>query len=80
LGSTEAEKGFPMKDSGAERRPTNSESEKLRVARVARNMPSRSREKEWSSRWCCGVSGAWLWIRMARRLGRTRISIVNTAK
>jgi len=52
LASTEAENGFPMNDRGAERRPTNNEREKFRVARVARNMPSKRREKEWNSKWC----------------------------
>lgn len=48
-----------MKDRGVDRRPTNNESEKLSVARVARKMPRIRREKEWSKRWCWGVRGVW---------------------
>ena len=50
LASIEGEKGFPIKDRGVDRRPTNSEREKLSVARVARNMPRRRSEKDWRSR------------------------------
>ena len=50
LGSTEAEKGLPTNDRGADRRPTNRESEKFKVARVAKNIPNRSRENEWIRR------------------------------
>ena len=46
LGSTEAEKGLPTNDRGADSRPTNSESEKFKVARVARNIPRRSSEND----------------------------------
>lgn len=52
LGSTEAEKGLPTKDRGAARRPINSESEKFKVARVAKNIPNRSRENDWIRRYC----------------------------
>ena len=38
-----------MNDRGAESRPIKSESEKFRVARVARNMPSDNKEKHWMS-------------------------------
>ena len=50
LGSTEAEKGLPTKDRGADRRPTNREREKFKVARVAKNIPNRSRENDWIRR------------------------------
>ena len=50
LGSTEAEKGLPTNDRGADRRPTNRESEKFKVARVAKNIPNRSRENDWIRR------------------------------
>jgi hypothetical protein len=59
LGSTEPEKELPMKDRGADRSPTNNESEKFNVASVARNIPNRSSENEWSKRYCCAVSEAW---------------------
>ena len=36
----------PMKDKGVESRPTRKAREKFSVARVARNMPSRRREKQ----------------------------------
>ena len=41
--------GGPTKESGLESRPTNRESEKFSVARVARNIPSKRSEKHWRS-------------------------------
>lgn len=38
-------KGGPMKERGVDKRPTNREREKLSVARVARNIPSKRSEK-----------------------------------
>lgn len=52
LASIEPENGLQMNDSGVERRPTNNESEKFRVASVARNMPRTSRENECRRRRC----------------------------
>lgn len=43
----------PTNESGAANRPTRKESEKLRVARVARNMPKSSKEKHCRSNVCC---------------------------
>lgn len=50
LASTEDEKGFPVKVKGVDRSPMNSESEKFKVASVARNMPRTSREIDWRSK------------------------------
>lgn len=46
LASMEPENALPMNDSGVDRRPTNKEREKFRVANVARNMPKSSREND----------------------------------
>lgn len=51
-------KGWPRKDRGVQSRPIRNAREKLRVARVARNMPRRRREKQWERRRWCGVRGA----------------------
>lgn len=42
--------GVPRKDSGVERRPTRRAREKLRVERVARNMPRSRREMHFARR------------------------------
>ena len=54
---TDGEKGFPVKFKGVDRSPTNSASEKFKVASVARNMPRISSENDWRSRCCCDVKG-----------------------
>jgi len=48
--SVEPEHAFPMNDSGVDRRPTNREREKFRVANVARNMPKSSKENDCRSK------------------------------
>lgn len=50
LALTQDERGVPIKVKGVDRSPTNNESEKFNVVRVARNMPSTSSENDWSSR------------------------------
>jgi len=40
------EKGWPRKERGVESRPIRNAREKFRVARVARNIPRRRREKQ----------------------------------
>jgi len=40
------EKGWPRKEMGVESRPIRNAREKFRVARVARNIPRRRREKQ----------------------------------
>ncbi len=47
--------GGPTNVKGVESRPTNRASEKFSVARVAKNMPRRSREIHWMRTWCCIV-------------------------
>ncbi len=79
-GSVEPEKGLPINDSGVERRPTNKASEKLRVARVARKIPSIRRENEWSKRWCCGMRGVCLSMIVAKRTGNNALTILKTKK
>ena len=44
-----SEEGTPRNDSGTQHIPMRNASEKLRVERVARNMPRRSREKHLTS-------------------------------
>ena len=49
---------MPTIDKGDDSRPMNKDSEKLTVARDARNMPSRSKEKHFRRSLCCRVGGA----------------------
>ena len=76
--ASEALRDVPMKVSGVERIPTNSDREKLRVASVARNMPSSKSEKHWMSTRCWSVR--WSLIRSAIVVGRTRLSSVKLRK
>lgn len=46
LALTEAEKGFPVKVKGVDRSPIKNESEKFKVASVARNIPRTSSEND----------------------------------
>ena len=80
MGSTEAENGLPMKDKGADSSPTNKEREKFNVASVARNIPSRRSENEWSKRYCCGVREASWSMKAAKAVGRTGLTNVNRRK
>ena len=56
----------PRKLKGVASNPMNSDREKLRVASVARNMPSSSREKHCISSLCCDV----MWGRSRRASSR----------
>lgn len=67
----------PRKERGAERMPTRKAREKLRVASVERNMPSRSREKDFIRRVSCAVGGVKRARIEASIVGRTRL---ETAK
>lgn len=46
-----------IKERGAQRRPIMKESEKLRVARVDSERPSRRRANDLIKRYCCGTMG-----------------------
>lgn len=65
--------GVPRKDSGVENRPTRRAREKLRVERVARNMPRRSREMHFAKRRWWGERKMEWEIRSASREGRRRL-------
>ena len=65
-------------DSGDARRPIRNAREKLSVASVARNMPSRTREMHCVRRCCWWLRGAWWEIRAGRRVGRRILDTVNT--
>ena len=57
--------------------PIRKAREKLRVASVERNIPSRSREKDFTSRVCCAVGGV-KWERVeARPVGRRRLEMAK---
>jgi hypothetical protein len=65
---------------GAENRPTRKASEKLRVANAERNMPSRSREKDFM-RWYCWFVGAKERVSAVEtRYGRTLLVMAKTVK
>ena len=68
----------PSRESGAQRRPMKKESEKLTVARVARKMPRRSREKDLRRRICCGLAWTTVWMRYGRMKGTAALTRVNT--
>lgn len=64
---------LPRKDSGVEKRPTRRAREKLRVERVARNMPRRRREMHFARRRWWGERKVEWEIRSASREGRRRL-------
>ena len=72
--------GGPIKERGVDNRPTNREREKLRVARVARNIPSKRSEKHWRRSWCCDVSRECLLNPWAKPVGNQRLRMVNIMK
>lgn len=72
--------GGPMKESGVDSRPTNKESEKLRVASVARNIPSKRSEKHWRRSWRCGVRSERSLKPWAKPAGNHRLRMVNMMK
>lgn len=65
--------GVPRKDSGVEKRPTRRAREKLRVERVARNIPRRRREMHFARRRWWGERKEECEIRSASREGRRRL-------
>ena len=65
--------GVPRKDSGVEKRPTRRAREKLRVERVARNMPRRRREMHFARRRWWGERKVECEIKRASREGRRRL-------
>ena len=67
-----------MNESGVDRSPTNKDSEKFRVANVARNIPRSKSEKHWISIWCCSV--IYFLTRTASIAGSIRLRIVNQMK
>lgn len=69
-----------MKERGVDRSPTNREREKLRVARVARNMPNRRSEKHWRRSWCCGVRRERSLNPWAKPVGSQKLRMVNMMK
>ena len=71
------ERGGPRKVNGDASRPMRKASEKLSVASVARNMPSRRREIHCVRITCWWLRGAWREIRAARRVGRRMFDKVN---
>ena len=50
--SASKEREGPVKGSGMQARPTKSESEKFRVAKVAKNIPRSRWERHWVKSWC----------------------------
>lgn len=73
VGEESAMCGVPRKDRGVEKRPTRRASEKLRVERVARNMPRRRREMHFARRRWWGERRVEWEISSARREGRRRL-------
>ena len=71
------EKGGPTKERGAASNPMRNASEKFSVARVARNIPSRSSEKHCRRRRCCAVNEVWRDSRTAKREGNERFTSAN---
>lgn len=73
VGDGSAMGGVPRKDNGVEKRPTRRAREKLRVERVARNMPRRRREMHFARRRWWGERKVEWEIRSAIMEGRRRL-------
>ena len=67
----------PSNESGAQRRPTKKDKEKLTVASVARKIPRRSREKDLRSRMCWGVARTTFWTKAGRSNGNIMLARAN---
>jgi hypothetical protein len=65
-------------DNGVENNPTKKAREKLRVAREARNIPRRSREKDLMSWYCCSVGRKKCVSKPAKMIGHSVATVAKT--